>query len=49
VASDVCEILDLAAESWERRSSLEPPCEIVVRQMLDLLVSHDFAHVYYGS
>jgi hypothetical protein len=43
VAARACEILDSAAESWENISPLEPTCEVVVRQVFDLLVAHRFA------
>ena len=44
MAERVYEIFDSAAESWEKLSPLEPSCEVVVRQVFDLLVANRFAH-----
>jgi hypothetical protein len=49
VASEICKMLDLAAESWAKHSSVQPSCDVVVHNLLDLLVARHFANTYYGT
>jgi len=44
VAARACAIFDSTAESWEKVSPLQPSCEVVVRQVFDLLVAYRLAH-----
>ena len=47
LVGSLCTILAQAAESWASKSPLQPPCEQVIREIIDVLASERFVTIHY--